>query len=138
MKLQLKRHFLGSTYTIGRLYIDGKYFCDTLEDKYRDLSKEDKVYGETAIPYGTYKVIVNHSPKFKKMLPRLLDVPHSKGILIHGGRNDKDTLGCILVGYNRIKGGLVGGLERSSALTKLLLEAQNNNEEILITIKNDD
>ena len=73
MKLTLKRIALRDTYTIGRLYIDGVYFCDTLEDKVRDLNKngkfdngEKKVYSETAIPYGIYKVDINTvSPRFK-------------------------------------------------------------------------
>ena len=87
MKLLLKRIALRDTYTIGKIYIDGEYFCDTLEDKVRDLNKngvfdgdEKKVYGETAIPYGTYKVILSYSPKFKRILPELLDVPCFTGI----------------------------------------------------------
>ena len=92
MKLLLKRIALRDTYTIGKIYIDGEYFCDTLEDKVRDLNKngvfdgdEKKVYGETAIPYGTYKVILSYSPKFKRILPELLDVPCFTGIRIQGG-----------------------------------------------------
>ena len=107
MKLTLKRIFLGEKYTIGKLYIDGVYFCDTLEDKYRDLTKEKKVMHETAIPFGTYEVIVNLSPKFKRELPRLLNVPHFEGILIHSGLYPSHTSGCILVGENKIKGALI-------------------------------
>ena len=93
MKLLVKRKFLGKNYTIGALYIDGKYFCDTLEDRVVDIDKsgefdgdEKKVAGKSAIPYGEYKVVVNRSPKFKRELPRLLDVPHFEGILIHRGK----------------------------------------------------
>ena len=85
MKLKLKRIALRDTYTIGKLYVDGQYFCDTLEDRVRDLTKEKKVPGETAIPAGTYNMVVNVSPKFKRMLPRLLNVPQFDGILIHRG-----------------------------------------------------
>lgn len=113
MKLLIKRKFLGKSYTIGALYIDGKYFCDTLEDKVVDIDKsgkfeggEKKIAGKSAIPYGEYKVIVNRSPKFGRELPRLLDVPHFEGILIHRGNSSADTSGCILVGENSIKGRL--------------------------------
>ena len=111
MKLLLKRIALRDTYTIGKIYIDGEYFCDTLEDKVRDLNKngvfdgdEKKVYGETAIPYGTYKVILSYSPKFKRILPELLDVPCFTGIRIHRGNTEKDTAGCLLVGENKVRG----------------------------------
>jgi len=104
MKLKLTRVFKGETYTIGRLYIDGVFFCDTLEDKVRDLPKEPKVFGQTAIPYGTYKIIINYSNRFKRDLPRLLNVPYFDGILIHPGNQAVDTHGCLLVGINSEKG----------------------------------
>lgn len=107
MKLTLKRIYFAEKYTIGKLYIDGVYFCDTLEDKYRDLTKEKKVMHETAIPFGTYEVIVNLSPKFKRELPRLLNVPYFEGILVHSGLYPSHTSGCILVGENKIKGALI-------------------------------
>lgn len=95
--LRLERECLEER-TLGKLYINKEFFCDTVEDKYRDLSKEKKVYGETCIPYGTYKVVINMSPKFKRLMPRLLDVPHFDGILIHSGNTEKDSEGCILLG----------------------------------------
>lgn len=104
MTILLKRIALRDTYTIGKLYIDGQLICDTLEDKVRDLSKEKKVYGETAIPYGTYKVSWTYSPKFKKYMPLLENVPNFSGIRIHSGNTAKDSLGCILVGENKQKG----------------------------------
>lgn len=112
MKLKLIRFFLGALYTIGRLYIDGVYFCDTLEDKVRDYNKdgdlndpgETKIYGETAIPYGTYEIRLTYSPKFKRKLPLIMNVPGFDGIRMHRGNFPKDTLGCILVGENREKG----------------------------------
>lgn len=135
MKLSLKRIFLGDTYTIGKLYIDGTYFCDTLEDKVRDLNKngkfdngETKVYGETAIPYGTYKVVVNYSPKFKRDLPLLENVPHFEGIRIHRGNTPQDTLGCILVGENKVKGKVINSTPYEIEITKKLKEAQIKGE----------
>jgi len=104
MKLKLTRIFKAETYTIGRLYIDGEFFCDVLEDKVRDLPKEEKVWGQTAIPYGTYKIIINYSNRFKRDLPRLLNVPYFDGILIHPGNTAVDTHGCLLVGINTEKG----------------------------------
>ncbi len=108
MKLTLKRIALRSTYTIGRLYIDGNYFCDTLEDTVRDLNKngkfdngEKKVYGKTAIPYGTYEIKWTYSPRFKKYTPQLMNVPSFSGIRIHAGNSSTDTEGCLLLGQNK-------------------------------------
>lgn len=123
MKLKLKRIALKDAYTIGRLYIDDMYFCDTLEDKVRDLNKngkfdngEKKVKNETAIPYGTYKVTTGVvSPRFKDRvwakpyggkIPRLLNVDSFDGVLIHPGTTSNDTSGCLLVGKNTIVGKL--------------------------------
>lgn len=92
MEIKVERTFLGSDYTVGKMYIDGEYFSDTLEDTVRDLTKEKKVYGKTAIPAGRYEVILNYSPKFKKELPRLLNVPHFDGILIHCLHPDMEIL----------------------------------------------
>lgn len=95
--LRLERECLEER-TLGKLYINKEFFCSTIEDKYRDLSKEKKVYGETCIPFGTYKVIINMSPKYGRLMPRLLDVPHFEGILIHYGNTEQDSAGCIIVG----------------------------------------
>lgn len=95
--LRLERECLEER-TLGKLYINNEFFCDTIEDKYRDLSKEKKVYGETCIPFGTYKVIINMSPKYGRLMPRLLDVPYFEGILIHNGNTEQDSAGCIICG----------------------------------------
>ena len=102
MKLKVVRIYKAPTYTIGKLYIDGVYFCDTLEDKVREDGV--KVFGETAIPHGTYDVILNYSSRFKQIMPLLLNVPMFDGIRIHSGNTDKDTHGCLLVGKNTVKG----------------------------------
>ena len=102
MKIEVKRHFKGPQYTIGRMYADGVYLCDTLEDTVRPDGV--KSAGQTAIPAGTYPVHITYSPRFKKMLPMLDNVPNFTGVRIHTGNTAADTEGCILVGYNRVKG----------------------------------
>lgn len=134
MKLQLERKYLKPEYTIGQLKVDGTFFCDTLEDQVRDLSQVKKVPGKTAIPAGKYEVIVNISPKFKRKLPRLLDVPGFEGILIHRGNTPEDTAGCILVGENKIKGKLVNSTPYEVKLTAILERAQSAGEVITIEI----
>ena len=108
MKLTLNRIALRQTYTIGKLYIDGKYFCDTLEDTVRDTNKsgkfdngEKKIKGKTAIPYGTYEIKWTYSPRFKKYTPQLMNVPSFEGIRIHSGNSSTDTEGCLLLGENK-------------------------------------
>lgn len=108
MEIVVKRIALKPTYTIGKLYIDGEYFCDTLEDTVRDLNKngkfdngEKKVYGETAIPYGKYEIKWTYSPRFKRYTPQLMNVPSFDGIRIHSGNSSTDTEGCLLLGENK-------------------------------------
>mgnify|MGYP006918810141 FL=1 len=132
---------MGESYTIGSLSIDGKKFCDTLEDRVRDLNKngvfdgdEKKVYGETAIPYGTYDVVVDYSPKFKRELPRLQNVRHFEGILIHRGNTAEDSAGCILVGENKVKGKVINSTPYEKELVRILKEAQDRKEPITIKI----
>lgn len=104
MKLTLNRKFKGQTYTIGDLSIDGKFFCNTIEDAVRELPAtcpdtprgrsctcKEKVYAKTAIPAGTYKVTLQYSPRYKKKMPYLHDVPHFLGILIHSGNTEVDS-----------------------------------------------
>lgn len=122
------------TYTIGRLTVDGQYFCDTLEDRVRDLTKEKKVPGETAIPAGTYDMVVNISPKFKRMLPRLLNVPNFDGILIHRGNTANDSAGCILVGENKVVGRVINSTGYEQKLTDMLLKAQQKGEPLSIEV----
>ena len=97
MKLHLKRLHKTEFSTIGELTINGLFECYTLEDKERDI----KIKAETAIPKGTYKVILNQSSRFKRILPLLIDVPNFEGIRMHPGNTNHDTEGCILVGKTR-------------------------------------
>ena len=128
MRLILKRLYLKTDYTIGKLYMDGKYFCDTLEDQVRDLTKERKIPGRTAIPAGVYEIVVNVSPRFKRKLPRLLDVPGFDGILIHRGNTAEDTAGFILVGENRERGKVINSTRYEVQLTGILERAQEKGE----------
>ena len=102
MKVEVKRTFKGTEYTIGKLYIDGHYLCDTLEDTVRPVGV--KISGKTAIPAGTYKVKKTMSPRFKKVLPEILNVPGFTGVRIHAGNTAIDTDGCLLLGLNKKKG----------------------------------
>lgn len=116
MKIKVTRTFKGEQYTIGKLFLDDVYICDTLEDHIRAFTAADpKIFGETAIPAGTYKAIKEKNIKFGICL-RLYNVPHFEGILVHAGNTAIDTHGCILVGYNTVKGKV---LNSKDALKKL-------------------
>ena len=130
----MERHRLEAGYTAGRLYVDGRLFCDTLEDRVRDLDKEEKVPGRTAIPAGTYRVVFNWSPKFGRNLPRLLNVPCFEGILIHPGNTADDSAGCILVGRATAAGRLTESRDTSDRLNVLIEDAQRKNEPVTIEI----
>lgn len=141
MKLKLVRKYLGPEYTIGDLYIDGKLYCNTLEDVNRDANKngifdgsEKKVAGDTGIPFGTYKITVDKSPKFGRELPRLHNVPSFSGILIHRGNTIKDTAGCILVGENTVKGKVLNSTMYEVDLTKKIKDAIARGEDVTIQI----
>lgn len=146
MKLTLKRIAKRDTYTIGNLYIDGKFFCNTIEDKDRGLDQsmtdeeilKIKVPNETAIPTGTYKITLNVvSPKYSKRsfyqknankgrVPRLLDVKGFAGVLIHCGNLASDSSGCILVGLNTKVGMVTDSKNTFIKLYKELLKDRNN------------
>ena len=139
MRLTLIRKYKLPTYTIGKLYIDGEYFCDTLEDKDRGLTdsmfvseiSKIKIKKETAIPTGTYKVTITYSNRFKKNMPLINDVKGFEGIRIHSGNTDKDTEGCILVGFNKVKGNVINSRDTYNKLFSILSKSNN----ITITIK---
>lgn len=132
LELKLKREYLKDTYTVGKLFVNNEYFCDTLEDKYRDLDKDTKVYGETAIPCGTYGVILSISKRFKRVLPEILDVPGFTGIRIHSGNTAKNTEGCILVGKNKIKGGVIDSRITLDSLMDKLADTKKISIQIFI------
>lgn len=153
MKLELKRIARKDKYTIGHLYINGEYFCDTLEDPDRGLASSmsnsqiamKKIKGDTAIPTGLYKITLNvASSKYSNFnkypyakfcngkMPRLLNVPGYEGVLIHAGNTQKDTEGCILVGMNRQVGKVLDSQKTFKKLYEKLLADKNN---LLITIR---
>ena len=141
MNLTLKRLNLTPNYTEGELYVNGVYFCKTLEDTNRDLNKngqfdnnEKKVYGETCIPYGKYKVILSYSSKFKRELPEILKVPNFQGIRIHRGNKISDTLGCVLCGEKVKNGYLSNSTPYEIKLVELFKQAKSRNEESFIEI----
>lgn len=103
MKIEVVRSMLNPTCTIGELSIDGEFVCFTLEDVVRPEGAA-KVFGRTAIPYGTYALDVTHSPHFGRELPLVVDVPGFEGIRIHPGNTEADTDGCLLVGFNHTDG----------------------------------
>ena len=148
LNIRIDRIAKKSTYTIGKLYLNGVYFCDTLEDTDRGLTqgmplqkiKDLKIKGATAIPKGKYKVTMNVvSPKFSKRatyqfcqgkLPRLLNVDGYEGVLIHIGNTARDTEGCILVGQNKVVGQVINSTVTFQKLYAEMLKYQT----IILTI----
>lgn len=152
MELKIKRIARKTTYTIGRLYVNGSYFCDTLEDKDRDLNRngkfdngEKKVHAQTAIPNGGYQVVMNvKSPKFSQKsayawcggyLPRLVDVPDFAGVLIHAGNSAVDSAGCILVGRNSVVGRLTESMATLKRLYPVIKSASDRGENIWLIVE---
>lgn len=135
MELTLNRIFLGTVATIGELWVNNSHLCDTLEDRVRP--EGEKVYGKTAIPEGTYEMVLSYSPRFKKILPEILNVPNFTGIRIHCGNSSADSSGCILVGtWDGEKEDWVSDSKIAfNKLMSLLEEATNNKEKITITVK---
>lgn len=101
MELILERKYCNADSTEGNLYVNGKWFCHVVEDVVRakpgQWKKELKVYAQTAIPYGRYRVLVTYSPKFKRLLTAILDVPDFTGIRIHSGTSAKSSAGCPII-----------------------------------------
>lgn len=133
MKIKLVRIAFKDTYTIGKLYVDGVYFSDTIEDKDRGLDDSmtvreilnKKVKGETAIPTGHYNIEITYSPKYKRMMPLLLGVKGYSGIRIHSGNTSKDTEGCLLVGKNT-KVGMVTESRNTYQRLFAMMQGQKN------------
>lgn len=153
MILRVERTYRGPQYTIGHLYIDGKFFSDTLEDPDRGLTqtmplsqiKAAKIKGDTCIPYGKYTVNMNtvsakysNTAKYKYAaiakgkMPRVMNVPGFEGILIHAGNTQVDTEGCLLVGFNKAKGRVLNSQDTWQKLYTKLKAASDKGEVITI------
>lgn len=133
MNLTLDRDQRDDDCTIGRLSIDGEFFCFALEDAVRG-DDEPKVYGETAIPFGAYEVVITKSPRFGRMLPLLLNVAGFGGVRIHPGNDAGDTEGCILVGMDREPKRIGRSRLAFDALFAKLEAAQRRGEKIMLEI----
>lgn len=154
MNVLVKRIARRKLYTIGRLYIDGKYICDTIEDTDRGLSdnmslaqiKKLKIKDQTAIPVGTYKLTMNvKSPRFSQKLyyknycngylPRLINVKGYEGILMHRGTDQNSSSGCLILGYNTVIGKVTDSQKAFETVYPILKKASDRGESISITIK---
>lgn len=118
MDLTVKRDVFNADFTLGKLYVDGQFFCYTCEDEIRPAGQ--KVYGETAIPAGTYDIHMTYSPKYKRVMPLIVDVPGFEGIRIHTGNSDDDTNGCLLVGYGRTPSSITQSRDAFAGLYEIL------------------
>lgn len=126
--------------TKGVLFFNNKTLCDTLEDRVRDINAdgdlldkgEEKIYGETAVPYGTYELDVTYSPKFKREMTLVKNVPHFTGIRIHWGRTIKQSLGCILVGRSR--GNTLDNTGMTNKITEIVRSFKNKGKRVFIEI----
>lgn len=154
MELKVKRLWKKPTYTIGKLYVNGEYLCETLEDKDRGITQDmpeweiikKKCYGFTAIPKGRYRINMNRiSPKFKNRnwaakyggrVPEIEDVPCWTAVLWHPGNDPSCTYGCILPGFNRQRGKVLDSQKCYFKLMDEYLEpARMRGEEIWMTIE---
>ena len=142
MELRLERKYRNNSYCIDKLYINGKYFSDILEDPDRGLTdtmsleeiKKIKIKGNTCIPYGTYNITITYSPRFKKNLPLLNNVKGFDGIRIHSGNKPQDTEGCLLPGFNKVKGQVIDSRVTTDKLIAQIQQALNKGEKVTITI----
>lgn len=150
--LIVERKWPKADYTIGRFYVDGLRLCESLEDADRGLMStmpigiinQKKVYGKTAIPKGTYKVLLTYSKKFKNKswakkykgrVPELLGVKGFSGVRIHPLNSASETEGCVGVGDNTVVGKLTNSVARYYELMEILVQRMDDGEECFITIK---
>ena len=155
MNINVKRTARKNTYTIGKVTIDGKYFCDSLEDTDRGVTQImpftstggakgywvtpdhgiiEKVYGKTAIPTGLYDACSYYWPKFKCYVVMLLRVPGFTGILMHNGMTSDHSEGCVLLGKNNIVGRLDGDRIYMDALVARVMAAEKRGEKVTVQI----
>jgi hypothetical protein len=143
LDIVLWRKYMKEDYTIGHLSMDSEFICDTIEDKVRDYNRdgdlndlgEAKVYDETAIPFGRYRVTLEMSPKFKRKLPYLHNVKGFEGVLIHSGNTAIDSAGCIIVGRNKAPGLVIDSRKFELLIVSRIEAAVKQGKKVYITIK---
>lgn len=143
MDVLVVRYNFNEKYTEGRLYINGKYICDTLEDCNRELYDsmpeeeimKKKVYGETCIPFGRYKLTIDYSNKFQKELIHILNVKGFSGVRIHSLNTAEESLGCIGVGVKLNDGYITKSRATYAIVHKMVSDAISNGEDIYLTIQ---
>ena len=128
MLITVKRCIFEDDTTIGVMKFDGKFQCFTLEDAIRTT----KIAGKTAISKGKYKVTLNFSNRFQKVLPLIMDVPNFSGVRIHSGNTHVDTEGCLLVGNLIINNRSIGESKNAMDKLMLVLRSQQNGIELQI------
>ena len=134
MKIDVVRNILDENSTISDIFIDGLFTCYGLEDKVRP-PEEPKVFGETAIPYGTYDVVISFSPHFQRDLPLLVDVPNFEGVRIHPGNFPKDTEGCLLLGMGKSVDAITQSVAAFDRVFPQIRDAIERGEKVTIEYK---
>jgi hypothetical protein len=133
VKLILERAWPLIARTVGRLYLNDLWESYTCEDRIR---LGPKVYGETAIPYGTYKILATKSAKFGRVMPEIVGVPGYSGLRFHGGNTEHDTLGCVLVGYTHDAEGIYDCALAAKRLEGKILAALASGDDVTIDVVN--
>lgn len=142
MRIRLERIARKEAYTIGRVYVNGEYLCDSLEDRDRGLADTMteaaiaavKVKGRTAIPTGVYGVVMTWSPRFRKTLPLVCGVKGFEGIRVHSGNGPEDTEGCILLGRNRVAGRVLDSRVACETFNAMVQQAILRGEKITLEV----
>ena len=143
MEIKLIRKYYQTKYTIGRLYINNRFFSDCLEPPSQHLTERcsmdtiqnAKNKGYRAIPTGRYRILITRSPRFGRWLPLLMNVKGFEGIRIHPGNKPEDTQGCILPGFNRRKGYVLDSTRCVLTLVKMMTEAMEKGEKVFVKVK---
>lgn len=143
MEIKLIRKYYQAKYTIGRLYVNNRFFSDCLEPPSQHLTERcsmdtiqnAKNKGYRAIPTGRYRILITRSRRFGRWLPLLLNVKGFEGIRIHAGNKPEDTKGCILLGFNRRKGYVLDSTRCVLTLVKMMTEAMEKGEKVFVTVK---
>ena len=143
MEIKLIRKYYQAKYTIGRLYVNNRFFSDCLEPPSLHLTERSalgtiliaKYKGYRAIPTGRYRILITRSRRFGRWLPLLLNVKGFEGIRIHAGNKPEDTRECILLGFNRRKGYVLDSTRCVLTLVKMMTEAIAKGEKVFVEVR---